>query len=274
MRKQASEYLELMEKFQITPNFWCSGEYFQKADLETIVYDSGNVGVEEVLEEGNRYAIFPRMHPKRGLLQEPPYWSDFPETSNKAGKLVFLDYEFLYNPNNFLNMSGGQWQVFRKNCRKFPNRRPPGSLHYVNVKAMDDPKRVKEALYNWLSAITEETVVQDHEVLFRYVYEGENRKVLMDTDLKIIYGLNIWDENYKFINYRYCFCGRENFLSEYMRWLFYTDSEILNKNKLVNDGGTLDSPALFDFKNKLNPVSVRRVYSSYLLKEGETHGQT
>ena len=88
------------------------------------------------------------------------------------------------------------------------------------------------------------------------IFEGENRRFLRSKKGKI-YGLNIWDENFQYINYRYCICGKEDFISEYMRLLFYTDSVILNKGKLVNDGGVLDNPKLRFFKDKLNPMQVK-----------------
>jgi hypothetical protein len=85
---------------------------------------------------------------------------------------------------------------------------------------------------------------------------------LINNDSGKVLGINIWDLNDTYINYRYCFCSNEPFLSEYMRLLFYTDPEILSTGKLVNDGGCLGNDNLKAFKKKLNPISVREV-SSY-----------
>ena len=74
--------------------------------------------------------------------------------------------------------------------------------------------------------------------------------------------LNIWDENYKYVNYRFCFVDHsEPFLDEFVRYLFYTDLWILSKNKLVNDGGVLGRPGLEKFKDRLHPFRKRKVYS-------------
>lgn len=256
-------YLALLEKHKIKPNFWCSEEYFAKAGLTTVIYEkTGNVGIEDKTD-GTIITMFPRLHEQFGMLPAPPCWADFEGFEVVNPYREFLDYEFIYDPKRFLDMSGGDWQVFRKNSRKFPNRMPPGSLRYVNAKAHEAPEKLRTTLVEWLSGLGDRTEVHDEDVILRYLFDGQNRKFLIDADYNEIYGINIWDENYHYINYRYCFCGKENFLSEYMRLLFYTDPEILNKNKFVNDGGCLGSEALKKFKEKLNPVQVREVYTYY-----------
>ncbi len=75
-------------------------------------------------------------------------------------------------------------------------------------------------------------------------------------------GMNVWDENHLYINYRLCIVDpSERFLDEFMRYLFYTDPLIMEQNKLVNDGGVLGNEGLKRFKDKMNPFSVRPVYS-------------
>jgi len=74
--------------------------------------------------------------------------------------------------------------------------------------------------------------------------------------------INAWDENWEFINYRVCIVRQnEPFLDEFVRWLFYTDSQIQSSGKLVNDGGTLGSPGLERFKDKMNPYRKRITHS-------------
>ena len=74
-------------------------------------------------------------------------------------------------------------------------------------------------------------------------------------------GMNVWDENFAFINYRYCIDDGAPFLNEYLRYCFYTHPTILLINKYVNDGGCLDSEGLKKFKMKLNPLAVYKVFS-------------
>jgi len=59
--------------------------------------------------------------------------------------------------------------------------------------------------------------------------------------------------------YRYCIADPdEPFLDEFMRLLFYQRNAA---GKLVIDGGVLGRPGLERFKDKLNPVKKRPVYS-------------
>ena len=94
-----------------------------------------------------------------------------------------------------------------------------------------------------------------------YLFSGNaNVKVLVkEANPEVVLGLVGWDRNYEYTNFRYVLSRPgEAFLDEYARLLFYTDSEI-HRGLLVNDGGTLDNPNLERFKDKLNPISKRRV---------------
>lgn len=185
-------------------------------------------------------------------------WSDFVGFSWVGAEPVFLDFEFLYDPQCFGNMVGGDWMVFRKNSRKFPSRLGR-ELEYRRLGEGEKVEALRELLIGWLEEKGEEAEIHDGDLMLDYALHGENRKALLDSTGRL-WGVNVWDENYQYINYRYCLCAKEPFLGEYLRLAFYTDAEILNKGKLVNDGGVLDSDQLKSFKEKLNPVRVREVY--------------
>ena len=244
-----NEYLDALEIFQIEPNFWCSEEYFEKAgwNVRKLL---GCVGVFD--EEGN--AMLPVISDSgRILCPERGVWAGLPQADYPGD---FLDYNFIYSPESFQDLSGGQRQTSRKNSRKFVNRNPDKTFQYIS--ADDNRDDLTNILIEWLSE--KERLIQDDEALLKYVEGGKNRKVLVGSDWEI-YGLNIWDENYRYINFRYCFCKPGQFLSEYMRLLFYTDADILGRNKMVNDGGCLDNDELFRFKMKLAPIQVNKIYS-------------
>lgn len=112
----------------------------------------------------------------------------------------------------------------------------------------------------------EDQVIHDDEVMIDYLFHGDNRKILVDKN-GFILGINIFDSNYKYINFRFSFSRNIKFLSEYLRYVFYTDPAILNQNKLVNDGGSLDNKNLAFFKEKLNPLEKRKIFS-YIKMEG------
>jgi hypothetical protein len=259
-----------LKKGNITPNFYVSAEYFEKAGLKE---ESSEVSpISFVMDED--WMVFPPINTKTFQLEALVFigqkvWSDFPEWKPEGWEPKFLDLEYIYDPTDFLCMEGGKWQVFRKNCRKWPNR-TKGNFHYHSIAKSFDVERMNEklsiVLENWLESKSVDDKIMDDDVLLKYLFYGENRKILYDNTTWKIKGINIWDENYKYINYRYCICQPEEFLSEYMRWLFYTDSFIFNKNKLVNDGGVLDSSNLKKFKDKMNPLQVREV-NSWIKKE-------
>lgn len=251
-----NKYLEQLELLKIKPNFWCSDEYFQKAGFR-IISDDNLTWVEDI--EGQ--IIFPLLVDNKGILQIVPdkgIWAGLKDFHPNDGQADFLDYEYIYDPKKFQEMKGKHWTVFRKNCRKYPNRFSSSLLYTsrYNCNASCD-SQISELVSSWLESIPD-SKVHDATVLLEYVFKGMNRKILVDGSGQI-HGLNIWDENYMFINYRYCICQDEPFLSEYMRWLFYID--MIEKDKLVNDGGILDRPALKKFKDKLNPIEVNEVYS-------------
>ncbi len=257
-----SKYLELLEKSNITPNFYCSNEYFHKAKLHE--EESEIAPILFVLDKD--WAVFPPINIETLQLSETVLfgqriWSDFLEWKpiNTNWKSEFLDLEYIYNSKDFLKMEGGGWSVFRKNCRKWSRRFGDGNLTYDWVHMYHHFDNLTELLSSWLEKKGEEKI-EDDEVMESYVFEGKNRKMLWDRKGRI-YGLNIWDSNYRYVNYRFAICRPEEFLSEYLRFLFYTDPLILNSGKLVNDGGILGNPKLKFFKDKLCPLSVRSVFS-------------
>jgi len=243
-----NDYLEALKMFGIEPNFWCSEEYFQKAGWQ-VCWDGDAIYVfdEDVV-------MLPPIDTTGGevYLGNASVWATLGTLGGTQFALQFLDYNFIYDPKRFFDLAGGDWQTFRKNSRKFVNRNPDLRLQYRPVQPDDD---LSEVLVEWLSE--KERVIVDDETMIKYMESGQNVKILTDDNGEV-YGVNIWDENYMYINFRYCFCKPGQHLSEYMRLLFYTDPLI---NKLVNDGGCLDNQELYRFKTKLNPIKVNDIYS-------------
>ena len=252
-----SAYLACLEEWGIEPNFWCSLEYFQKAGWREIVTDQMLFVIDE---EG--HVMLPPLSlkhqtantyvPNKGL------WADlvgFSPIFAEGQTCHFLDYQYIYDPGRFFDMSGGQWSTFRKNSRKFPQRYGEDSL----VLATDvKVKMIEDFVPGALKQLKGETI-HDIEVMMKYLFFGENRLFLLDLESGQILSINIWDENHQYINYRYCLCSNISFLSEYSRLGFY--KYIFQKNKMVNDGGVLDRPSLKLFKDKLNPIAIRDIHT-------------
>lgn len=247
------EYIRTLERFGIRPNFWCSNEYFAKAQ-----FNDAKTGRAIWVEDQAGMTVLPPISIQTGMfcsdVNVGDIWCGLDGFS--CGQAEFLDYEYIYNPAHFKDMSGHKWATFRKNSRKYP-KRATSTLNYLPVRANDHIEEVTAFSVEWGQQIKWEEV-QDGNVMLSYLFEGQNRAVLIDGERKI-HGINIWDVNHKFVNFRYCLCLDEPFLSEFMRLLFHLSS--IHYGKLVNDGGVLGNSQLKAFKDKLNPVEVNEIFS-------------
>lgn len=250
----------MMEKWKIDPNFYISEPYLRLSKVKC--YE--NYGLTWV--EANGWALFPPLIAEYSLLSNDfmpkKIWSDF-DNLQLGGindrKSQFLDWEYIFDPNSFKDLSGKKWEVFRKNIRKWPRNNP----NWVYSGHIDKEECLKLLGY-WLEEKSE--TAQDVELMIKFILNDVGiEKMGLYKDGKLV-AINIWDENYKYINYRYCIVDRkEPFLDEFVRYLFYTDLVILKTGKLVNDGGTVGNQGLEHFKDKLNPIRKRKVHS-YIIK--------
>ena len=125
---------------------------------------------------------------------------------------------------------------------------------------------MKKLFLEWVGTKGEDQEIHDDEVMLNYLFHGNNRKILVDKNNYIL-GVNIWDLGYSQIYFRFNFSRNIKFLNEYLRYIFYTDPIILNQNKLVNDGGSLDNKNLEAFKDKLRPLEKREIFSYIKMEE-------
>ena len=243
------KYLQAVEKANQNPNFWMSKEYIQKAGL--IWIEENGLSGYKINPKDNEWFFPPIDMNTEQFNLKKNIFCGFVLSDSDCIEGSFLDFQFFYNPLAFLSMEGSHWDVFRKNIRKIP-RRLKGELVYRPIEEKDASK-VTHLLIKWSDRIGK---VQDHIVCTKYVLNGFNRWGIFLND--ILLGLNVWDENFKYINFRYCIDDGTPFLQEYIRYLFYLHSISIAK-KWVNDGGALDNPGLRRFKEKLNPVTIGKV---------------
>jgi hypothetical protein len=268
-----------LKKYEIPPNFFCSDEFFHRSNIEEVEQNG------YVYWEGDNWIVCPPIEEKTGKLIDSRefefkngIWSSFQNWNPSIDcKKSFLDFEYLYNPRDFLDLSGGKWQVFRKNIKKFPGRYGKSPLKYEIPNRLIDKKgtvfviaQINDLLISWLEGNPGRNVIEDAEVLHNFILNGDNRKILIDKDLNIL-GVNVWDYNYRYINFRFSICRPYKFLSEYLKYLFYTDPIIYYANTIVNDGGTMGNENLEKFKNKLNPVERLQLFT-YSEGENEKRG--
>lgn len=242
-----------MKSKGITPNFYCSIPYWQVSGTE-LKQDDGYYWLE-----CDGVCLIPPI----SLYEDQPIpvnfiWSDFQNYNmGEPWYKTFLDWEYIFNPKDFSDLSGKKWRKFRKNIKKWPTNNENWQYTLESPKS----EELYDLLLEWLQNKSE--TAQDSDIIGGLVTDEEvsiQRKYLFNNNELI--GVNVWDENYHYINFRVSITHEEEpFSDEFLRWLFYTDPTILKSNKLVNDGGVVDNPNLEWFKDKMNPYIKRPVYS-------------
>lgn len=250
-------YLLRSKQLNIDANFYLSLPYLDH--FEAICYSKDGW----LWVEADDQCLFPPLSMREGVLPPGPLpvesvWSDFADCSmgEGTGYTEFLDWEYIYDPLSFDDMSGGDWMVFRKNSRKWPRT---NRWSYIRWDIPSTPT-LDALVADWLTAHI--TDAQDPELLASYALDppaGVGRKILF-RDSEVV-AVNAWDINHSYINFRVCICRDEHFLAEFARLLFYQDPDIRGYDMKVNDGGTLGHSGLEAFKDKLNPIRKRKVRS-------------
>jgi hypothetical protein len=259
-KQEIKAYLKRAEELDIDPNFYLSESYLSLTKAKCWSR-FGWIWIEE-----GGWCLFPPLPMTTLAFMSPPndlkrIWSDFEGKYPDHYHSKYLDLEYIFNPTHFNDMSGGNWETYRKNVRKWPKAN--ANWEY---KAASEEQEVQILLGEWIEA--KQDYIQDPELIIDYVFQyslqnGIYRKFLY-SDKKLV-AINVWDENYKYINYRYCIVKQEEpYLDEFARYLFYTDPEIQDKGKLINDGGSIGNEGLERFKDKLNPVRKREVHSWFI----------
>lgn len=244
-------YWEAVKKQNLIPNFWMSDEYIEKANLIWIS-DGSLCGWKDAF--GCEWFFLPKCRYGPFITEKQSVYSSFLQERFVTIHTTFLDYQYIYDPTDFLMLEGRRWKQFRQDIKKYP-KNTDKQLLYLKIAPDTFQDDVTKLVLKW----TGEKEWFDPEVIVQYALYGENRWGLFANGNLV--GMNIWDENYMFINYRYCIDDGTPHLNRYLRHMFYTHPLILSKQKLINDGGSLDDEGLREFKLRLNPHHVYTVTS-------------
>jgi hypothetical protein len=258
--EKISIYWEQLRKKKIEPNFWISVPYLLSMDVD--LQRMGKV----VWLTDKKGCLFPPIHSDQAeefseIELPKEIWADFHGQENYLKVLgyhknTFLDYEYIYDPKNFMDLSGKKWKVFRKNIRRWPQGR---NWRYSEELSENYHSGASNLLLDWFAQ--KDNQIYDADIIVSWILYptvGVHRKILWEEDRVV--AVNLWDENYQYLNYRWCISQPKiPYLDEFVRWLFYKDISV--QNKLVNDGGVLDNAGLERFKDKLNPIRKREVWS-------------
>lgn len=253
-------------KARVDPNFFISKPWFVANGWMVKRLLVEEIGICWAVLDTDGCILFPLVPMCRGALCPPAgVWCDF-EGYNPARDYdrEEFDFEFLYDPASFDDLSGGVRKTFRKNVRRFEKENP---LHEYREVGRE------EALFLFGSWLDEDQEIEGLDAILKYLnlIGDPDPEAPMAHALIIgeeLVGINVWDQNYCYTNYRFEFHRRDiPFLSEYMRLVFYRYS--CPRGKLVNDGGCLGSENLRRFKEKLGPKEIRRRFS-WSLVDSET----
>lgn len=253
---ESRRYLTRASELGVVPNFFMSNPYLQLSHAR-LIEKHGWLWIKD-----KYWNLFPAL-PLEGSMEAPELdriWALFGNDNIVLNEHYhFLDWQYLFRPSDFMDMSGHRWEVFRKNCRKWPNRNE--GWNYTS--GIPSSTEAGMLIASWLERKRND--VHDGELLARFAYFEDGlsvfRKYLYNKSGELV-AINAWDENWMFVNYRVCMVkDGEPFLDEFIRWLFYTDPEVIGMNKIVNDGGTLGHEGLERFKDKMNPFKKIKIYS-------------
>lgn len=254
-----SRYLGELKKRNINPNFYCSEEYFEKAGW---IEDRDEENVIIIFDFSKSNIMLPVIDLDSIRFLSSSFYAGFCNLNSVCFKedikLNFLDYEFIYDPSQFLSLSGNKWKKVRKNLKWC--REDFGKLDAFYTYENYDQLEIDNFLNIWVNSM-EGQKLYDPEVFLKYIFFGKNR-LLFKNNKGVIKGIACWDENWKYINFRYCLVNNSEGrgLSDTCRVLFYRYINACMPGKLVNDGGSLGIPSLYKYKEKLNPIEINKIY--------------
>jgi hypothetical protein len=254
-------YLNILRYAKATPNFVCAVDYLLAAGAK-VEGEKGALVVWLPDDQGNWDIFLPPagrsqdiykkgagvVFPSAAVLTDIEGYNPGPGFVRQ-----FWDYEFIYSPLAFKDLSGGQWKIFRKNVNRFER------LHAPEYRKLE-PGEAHAFWLDWLGS-QQDTLISDFDAINKYLLTDRGHRWGLMVDDNLV-GINVWDENYMYINFRYCFSLPEyRYANEFLRLKFYTSPEISGGGKLIHDGGSMGFETLHKFKMKLNPREVRKRFT-------------
>lgn len=263
-------YLQKVKEAGHIPNFWCSVPYILAAGWN--YWTEG--ACFGICDSDGKYTL-PTFNSRLGMFINSNCWAGFPLMTGKK----FLDYQYMYDPRSFMDLSGGKWKTFRKNLHKWEKdptipKTLPGGIANLFIWETSLGKDIDERWLKWGGSQAQNLLISwaerhgdiyDNEVLINFMINdfGQNLICLGTAECKLL-GVIAYDYSVdsEYANFRYSICEDLPGLDEYMRYCFYRI--MYNKNCFkINDGGCLGSETLEAFKERLNPIARYSIYSNH-----------
>jgi len=256
-------YLEALANLRIAPNFYVGASFWHFAHwTPRFIEVGGRHGIEIVDEDGVRMLPPVFSHPTgydlRYASSEWPYWAGFAQHGSEFTKEDRLDDEFIYDPRNFLDLSGRKWKLVRKNISACET--DCGEVLVFARKAPGD-ETVSAFLEQWGAEQGDD--LYDPDAILRTAMLSPDRLFVVGRNSQKLYAILAFDANWFYVNFRMCLVlPHVRGLSDYCRTMFYQKIAEAVPGRLVNDGGSLDSPGLREYKLRLHPVAVNTIYTN------------
>lgn len=176
-------------------------------------------------------------------------WFDF---NLPLSEKIPFDVNYFYNPLKVVKLKGRTIKKVRQNVRKFKQRYERNWI-YRTLKKEDIPQ-----ILSFLDSEKEDYEYTLHLIKQFKDFPELRYKVLILKN-KII-ALNVWgflpDGTIDFLINKH---SKEDYtFADFSRYIFYVE---VSGFDLVNDGSDLDNPELRRFKEKFDPVLVKKLYS-------------
>lgn len=200
--------------------------------------------------------IFPSLIKDNGwrISYAQPYLYGF---SSMAAGDSFLDYEFLYSSECFCDLSGGNWKMTRKNLRW---AKEDAEEDFLLMEEFSNLSELERLILEWSENKVD---LYSPDIMVDYLLFGEHRLFLVGQKSHLLYAVMAFDFNIQHVNFRFC-VTKSNIrgLSDTARVMFYQYIARSIHPKKVNDGGSLDRESLYQYKSRLNPIEVNKIYTN------------
>ncbi len=182
-------------------------------------------------------------------------------------KKELLGLEFIYSSDEWISLEGSSFKDIRKNIAKFEKEH--------NVKVLDNYplEKVTEFLSQWAEEKRKKSTSEFTKELFESELKEsiDNLRLLKQIDCISIY----IEENGNLIGFSVLFPYIDNLWVALMQktkhnirglpqYLYHQKARMMGSHKIFTTGAEAQDPNLRKFKESLNPIEVKNIYTLFI----------